>query len=546
TACPTPEMTLLAGTEDGLAAYDPASDSWYPATDLFTTEAVQGLFGVSGNKVGMLVCDEANNRLIMEYKGITTLNLLDGSTSNVPGAELSWSGVRRITSIGDQIWVSSGYRGYTVIDEAGVRPFSKNAATFDADTIYHIAAAPNGDIWMAASEGLLQVRNNQVIATFNRDNTDNFGTPYYVAFDPAGAMWLGMTSRICQFDPASGECRLDFTASQIEAMPFGEVSRILFDEAGNLYYHAFEGGWSHFDGSEWQRFQDNELPIHAVQTLFDDRQGNIWMLGGTAYTLRTDLEMKQGWERFRDIGGEDIAVDANGGIWLAWGRNLYQYDGFEIMRRTADDGLLDSYARAVAIADDGRIWIGQEDGLSIWDGQAFTTITTADDGWPEGRIHTLLLDDGVVWAGTNRGLVRYENGVGELVLHSDVVGLPSPLIYALAKLPDGRLLLGTGGGLAYYDHAGHDHAGRTVTAETAVPVSVTDIAINHDGEIFVTSTADSGGGLYILEEDGWLHMTTADGLLTNRLRALLLDSAGTLWIGGGFWGEGGGLMRLVP
>jgi ligand-binding sensor domain-containing protein len=243
----------------------------------------------------------------------------------------------------------------------------------------------------------------------------------------------------------------------------------------------------------------------------------------------------------RDMGGDDLVADANGDVWLATGRNLYQYDGFQIVRRTKDDGLLDSYARAVAVGEDGRIWMGQDNGLSIWDGQAFTTLTTADDGWPESNIQTLLFDGDVLWAGTNKGLVRYENGVSELVLHKDVVGLTSPVTYALAKLADGRLLVGTSSGLFYYDHAG-----RSLVAETAVPVWVTDIAVSREGEIFVTSAADVGGGLYIMDEDGWLHLTTADGLPTNRMRTLLLDSAGTLWAGGGYWGEGGGLMRFVP
>ncbi|MBX3059908.1 MAG: hypothetical protein KF770_25930 [Anaerolineae bacterium] len=540
-ACPAPEMTLLAGTEAGLAAYDPASDSWYLAENIFKTQPIAGLLGTVGADIGELVCDAANNRLIMEHKGVTIVNLADGSTRTVPGSDLSWSGVRDLTLVGNQIWVSSGYRGYTVLDGEQIRPFSKNAGTFDADTIYHIAAAPNGDIWMAASEGLLQVRNNQVINTFNRDNTTGFSTPYHVAFDANGAMWVGFLSRLCQFDPASRECKTDFKALETPGMVTGEISKILFDDAGHIYYHVFEGGWSYFDGEQWQHFQDNDLPMHAVQTVFDDGHGNIWLLGGSAYTFNNDLELNAGWQKFRDMGGDDIAVDANGGIWLTTGRNLYHYDGFQIKRYQVADGLFDSYARAVAVTDDGRVWVGQENGVSIWDGQKFTILNSADNGWPEGRIQTLLADGNVLWAGTDKGLLRIENDQAELVLYQGVVGLPSYIIYALGKLPDGRLAVGTAAGLAYYDHAG-----RSIAAEPEVTPAITDIAISPEGELIVTSASDAGGGLYIRDEDGWLYLTTADGLPTDRLRTVLVDSAGTLWIGGGYWGYGGGLMRFVP
>ncbi|HUM72404.1 MAG TPA: two-component regulator propeller domain-containing protein, partial [Chloroflexota bacterium] len=76
--------------------------------------------------------------------------------------------------------------------------------------------------------------------------------------------------------------------------------------------------------------------------------------------------------------------------------------------------------------------------------------------------------------------------------------------------------------------------------------AITDVVVSQEGELIVTSASDSGGGLYILDDDGWLYLTTADGLPTDRLRTVFVDSAGTLWIGGGYWGYGGGLVRFVP
>lgn len=540
TACPIPEMTLLAATEDGLAAYDPDLDMWY-RSDLFQRDVVQGLFGTVGAEIGQIVCDTANNRLIMEYRGVTIINLADGAIQNIPGSNLSWSGVRRLTLIGNQVWVSSGFRGFTILEGDNALPYSKHAETFASDSIYHIAAAPNGDIWMATGDGLIRYQNGQVMAQYNRDNTTDFATPYHVAFAPDGKMWVGMTGRLCQFDPAAGQCAENFRSSQDDNMATGEVSKILFDEAGNIYYHTFEGGWSRYNGSSWQLYRDNDLPIHAVGTVYDDGQGNIWLLGGTAYTLSGDLERKSDWVRYRDMGGDDVVADADGGIWMASGRNLYHYDGFRIVRRQVADGLLDSYARTVAIDHEGRIWVGQEDGVSIWDGQAFTTYSTAADGWPAGRIYTLLADGEVMWAGTDKGLIRVDAGGWEVVLASGVVGLPSQIINALAVLTDGRLAVGTTGGLVYYDHAN-----KRLEPVAEVAVTVSDIAVSIYGDLFVTSYADVGGGLYVYDDEGWTHFTTADGLPTNRLRTLVIDRAGTLWVGGGFWASGGGLMRIVP
>ena len=144
---------------------------------------------------------------------------------------------------------------------------------------------------------------------------------------------------------------------------------------------------------------------------------------------------------------------------------------------------------------DGFLWIGSQNGLARWDGYHFR-IYRADPGkagaLPDNFIQTLLTDArGVLWIGT------------------------------------------TSGGLARYDREHDRFVAYPVSATGLSHVSVRAIVEDGQGGVWV---ATEGGLDHVrLDSDVIGHLRHIDGdpasLPDNRVRGLLRDRHGTLWVG---------------
>jgi signal transduction histidine kinase/ligand-binding sensor domain-containing protein/CheY-like chemotaxis protein len=121
-----------------------------------------------------------------------------------------------------------------------------------------------------------------------------------------------------------------------------------------------------------------------------------------------------------------------------------------------------------------------------------------EQGLPQDTIQTIAQTaDGYLWIGTQRGLARFDGVRFAVYGPANVPALHSQAIDTLLADPDGSLWITTdGGGLAH----------------------------RRDGR-------DGRDGRDSRDSAGLTAFTTADGLPTDRLRSLLLDPDGTLWIG---------------
>ncbi len=126
-----------------------------------------------------------------------------------------------------------------------------------------------------------------------------------------------------------------------------------------------------------------------------------------------------------------------------------------------------------------------------------------EQGLPQDTIQTLAqAADGYLWIGTQRGLARFDGVRFTVYSPANTPALHSQAIDTLLADPDGSLWITTDGGGLVHRRDGRD---------------------GRDGRDSVSLTT----------------FTTADGLPTDRLRNLLLDPDGTLWIGT----NQGGLVR---
>ena len=193
----------------------------------------------------------------------------------------------------------------------------------------------------------------------------------------------------------------------------------------------------------------------------------------------------------------------------------------------------------VVVAGD-RVITGGPGSVTIWnriDGSIERQVTTAS-GLPDSDVHTIYVDeDGSVWAGTEGGLVH---GNGDEVTEYTVQdGLDSDSVWAISRLRDGRLIVGTfysgrvGGGLNILDEGGWRPFPDFPSAHPdenpeALSNFVNAILDEGEGGLFWVGTTN---GLGRFDGATWTRFSTAEGLPCNNILSLYSDSQGQLIAG---------------
>ncbi len=164
---------------------------------------------------------------------------------------------------------------------------------------------------------------------------------------------------------------------------------------------------------------------------------------------------------------------------------------------------------------------------------------TIADGLSQNTVTDILQDrKGYLWFATENGLHRYDGYRFDIFQHepSNPASLSGNYVTAVAPMADGRILVGTGtAGLNVFDPATgrFDRPGGDGTPGSGLShPRVWDVAEDRDGRIWV-ATDD---GLNRIDGDGSVRVyrydsDEPDGLASNVVRTLLVDSGGTLWVG---------------
>ncbi len=266
----------------------------------------------------------------------------------------------------------------------------------------------------------------------------------------------------------------------------------------------------------------------------------------------------------------DIAQTPEGYLWFATWEGAVRYSGreFTLYDRLKIGVLPDSGLRSLYPLGDGRLlFAGARGGLAIY----------ADGGWEplppaDGLINDVIRDSqGTLWAATDGfGLYR-RDADGRTRTDRMGDGLAGDTAYALLEDRQGRLLVGSSGGLQQVLAGGY----RDIDLPGAGTPIVLSLALDTDGRVLVgtdrgvwreTDTGyvsldpglagvgvlrilvDRAGnrwfgtvdrGVMRLSEHGLEVIDTRSGLPNNRVLSLFEDREGSLWIG-----TNGGLFRL--
>jgi ligand-binding sensor domain-containing protein len=283
-----------------------------------------------------------------------------------------------------------------------------------------------------------------------------------------------------------------------------------------------KGAWQHFGLAEG-------LANHAMTTILEDREGNLWF--GTdwngvnrydgreirTFTTQDGLADNKVWA---------ILQDRAGALWFGTYRGLSRYDGKEFRTFTSAEGLAGKDVRAILEDQGGNLWFATAfDGVSRYDGKEFRTFTSAE-GLASNDVRAIQQDqDGNIWFATGRGVNRYDGK------HFAALTPPGTEITFMSQDREGALWFGMRGGVAGQFQV-RRHNGRAflpvVFADSLAIRDVSSVLQDREGNWWFSTW-----NLGVSRCDGkeFRTFTTADGLMHNAVKVILEDRGGNLWFG---------------
>ncbi|MGA7537996.1 MAG: two-component regulator propeller domain-containing protein [Steroidobacteraceae bacterium] len=422
------------------------------------------------------------------------------------------------------------YDGYSVREYRRERG---NPHALASDYIWQIAEDQQGNLWVATDDGGVarwSPRTDHFV-DFRHDprRPDSLASDSTrtLLIDGQGRIWVGtQNSGLDILDPRTGRARhFRHRDGDPHSLPSDAIYALYADHAGRIWIGT-DGGLSRYrpgrgDFVTYTRQPDGSgLSDNQVHAIFQDRNGILWI--GTK------------------AGGLDRLDPTTSRI--------------EVFRHRAADprSLSNDWVWAILQDRAGRMWVGTQDGLDLLDPASGTFLhygNEPDDpqSLSDSEIMALYQDrGGVLWVGTRKGGADHWNPRSWLFGHYLSPSFRDKSVYAFADDGQGRVWVGTTGGLIEIDRrTGREtrfgHTGPT-------PVRLSDdrvMSLHYDGAGILWIGTMAGGldrldlktgrvVVYRHEADDQATLP-ADGIMS-----LLEGRNGTLWVGT----FGGGLASI--
>jgi ligand-binding sensor domain-containing protein/signal transduction histidine kinase len=262
-----------------------------------------------------------------------------------------------------------------------------------------------------------------------------------------GYIWVGTEEGVSRFDGVNF-----FSLGPQEGFQGGSIQVLFGDSHGALWIGSANSGLSSWLGGKLRKFNMQDgLPSDSITALAEDQQGRLWVGTRAGLVVLQDghsIQLK-GSESFSGKPVTTLFCDHRGRMWVgATGAGIFSFqdDHFTPLREAALDNVLQD-PHCVLVDRQERIWIGAGDDFVLCrDGTGWQRF-----GVPRHlathHISTLVQEpDGTIWAGSvGEGLFEFK--AGKLVVANASSGLSDNLVEALLMDQEGKLWVGTHGGL---------------------------------------------------------------------------------------------------
>jgi len=354
-----------------------------------------------------------------------------------------------------------------------------------------------------------------------------------------GYLWMGTMEGVVRFDGVRFTC---FNSITTEILSTDDVPALLQTSNGGVWLGTWGGGIFEFRNGKISRLAgDKILGDGRIKSFLEDREGRIWV--GTPAGIHC---WKDGhWsEPDKNWGPKRLNVNAilqrkDGSLWFGTADGAARLEGDRLRWYRTGDGLPGDNVRALVEDKAGTLWMGTGKGLCRLR-QGRLKSYELPGGASNQDILSLCLDrDGNLWIGTDGGGLNRmrdesramsETQAGIIERLTTVEGLPADSVWAILEDKEGSLWIGTfGGGLARLQES------KFVTYDSASGLPddlVWTIYEDDDQNLYFGTDV----GLAVLSGGQVRTLGVTEGFRKGGATAVLKDSRGNLWVGGGFEG----------
>ena len=420
------------------------------------------------------------------------------------------------------------------------------------ETIYQDS---KGYIWIGTNDGLDRY-NGYEFKHYKHDKYDknSIANNYIVDIieDKNGYIWVSTIGGLSRINPDKDEIKNYYSKEDRGNLSNSNLWQLLCTKDNRLIASTIDG-LNVYDKNKDKftriLYKEGELPSQYIYSLEEDLYGHIWV--GTdngLVELDKDLNIVKSYhDTIGDSDVYNVYDDSKGNIWVCTLDN-------GLFKINLDDKSVENYknnnskrsipsnnVRDIISDSEGKLWIATDKGLCTFDYEREEFITYnkklyQSNSLIDDEIFCLLKDSsGLIWIGTYSGISRFNPNSNFTHFKLDPYednSISGNVIHGIYEDDDKTLWIGTNeSGVNVINGESIKHLNKENS--NIVSDLIEDIT-GFKNYIFIGTNE----GLSVLVKNDKTaknytitNYTTKDGLPSNKIRSLFIDSKGYLWIG---------------
>ncbi len=420
------------------------------------------------------------------------------------------------------------------------------------ETIYQDS---KGYIWIGTNDGLDRY-NGYEFKHYKHDKYDknSIANNYIVDIieDKNGYIWVSTIGGLSRINPDKDEIKNYYSKEDSGNLSNSNLWQILCTKDNRLIASTIDG-LNVYDKNKDKftriLYKEGELPSQYIYSLEEDINGHIWV--GTdngLVELDKDLNIVKSYhDTIGDSDVYNVYDDSKGNIWVCtldnglFKINLDDKSVENYKNNNSKSSIPSNNVRDIISDSEGKLWIATDKGLCTFDYEREEFITYNKKSYQsnsliDDEIFCLLKDSsGLIWIGTYSGISRFNPNSNFTHFKLDPYednSISGNVIHGIYEDDDKTLWIGTNeSGVNIINGESIKHLNKENS--NIVSDLIEDIT-GFKNYIFIGTNE----GLSVLVKNDKTaknytitNYTTKDGLPSNKIRSLFIDSKGYLWIG---------------